>query len=143
MQNSSQKRHKEPTDMELRNLKAVLQKLSLAPNHEVYYNLVSKESRSTFFNNDRLILLNTKDKYFGYVSKLPEGLIPLLNEDEVKSLKFKAMVKKEEIVNKVVKSFQCHQVPGKLNTFEVFYKRGNGEENEKWHMTVGNPTLMK
>lgn len=121
MQNSTmpegQRRPKEPTEMELRNLKVVIQKLSLSPHHEVYYNLATKESKSGFFNNDRLIILNTKDRYLGYVSKLPEGLIPLLNENEVKSLKFKVLVRREEINNGVVKDFRCYQMPGKLSTF--------------------------
>lgn len=37
-----QKRPKEPSQLELRNLKIVLQKLTLPSNHEVYYNIAIK-----------------------------------------------------------------------------------------------------
>jgi hypothetical protein len=121
-------RPKEPSQLELRNMKVILQRLTLPSKHEVCYNLVTKESKSGFFDNERLIVLNTKDRSFGYLSKLPEGLIPLLSEEEVKSLKFKALVTRTEILNGEVKEFKCQQVTGKLSTFELFYKRGNRSE---------------
>jgi hypothetical protein len=69
-----------------------IQKLSISPKDEICYSLVTKDSKTGFFSNDRLLILNTKDKELFYVSKLPEGLIPFLTESEVKSLKSKSKV---------------------------------------------------
>ena len=91
-------RHKEPTDKQLKDIQNNLQTLSIDDRHNVYYNLSSKISNSGWFNNDRLIILNTKSKVLGYVSKLPEYQIPFYSQEEVNCVKFKSYVSRELIV---------------------------------------------
>ena len=69
-------RGKEPTDNQLKDIKNNMQVLPINDKHHVYYNLSTKQSNSGWFNNDRLIILNTKNKTLGYVSKMPEYQIP-------------------------------------------------------------------
>lgn len=66
---------------------------------DIYYGLVSKDSKTGLFSNERLLVLNTKDKELSYISKLPEGLIPFFSEAEVKSLKYKTKVTRDAIKN--------------------------------------------
>jgi len=51
-----------------------------------------------------------------YVSKIPEGLIPFYNYEEVKSLKFKTKISRENIVKAEITDFKCNNVPGKVST---------------------------
>lgn len=44
------------------------------------YGLVDKESNSGLFKNERLLILNTKEGTLGYLSKMPENMIPFLSE---------------------------------------------------------------
>ena len=64
-------RKKQPTTEQLADLQNNLQTLSIADGHHIYYNLSTKLSNSGFFNNDRLIVLDTQKNMLGYVSKLP------------------------------------------------------------------------
>ena len=48
-----------------------MQVLPINDKHNIYYNISTKQSNSGWFNNDRLIILNTKTKILGYVSKMP------------------------------------------------------------------------
>lgn len=76
-----------------------VQKLSLSKREDIYYGVVTKDSKTGLFSNDRLLILNAKDKELSYISKLPEGLIPFFNEVEVKSLKHKSKVTRDAIKN--------------------------------------------
>jgi hypothetical protein len=76
-----------------------ISKLSLSKKDDIYYGMVTKDSKTGLFSNDRLLVLNTKDKELSYISKLPEGLIPFFNEAEVKSLKHKSKVTRDAIKN--------------------------------------------
>ena len=81
------KRNKELTEKEIKSIRMGVQKLSVNSKDSVFYGLVSKDSKSGFFSNARLLVLATKEREFYYLSKLPEGLIPFLSEAEVKSVK--------------------------------------------------------
>ncbi len=85
------KRNKELSEKELKNLRMNISQLSISPKHTIYYSLITKDSKSGFFSNERMLVLNSKEKELFY-TKIPEGLIPFLNEDEVKSLKSKVKV---------------------------------------------------
>lgn len=74
-----------------------ISKLPVSKKDEIYYGVVSKDSKTGLFSNDRLLVLNSKDKELSYISKLPEGLIPFFNETEVKSLKHKSKVTRDAI----------------------------------------------
>jgi hypothetical protein len=39
-----------------------IQKLSVSPKEDIFYSLVTKDSKTGFFSNDRLLILNGKDK---------------------------------------------------------------------------------
>jgi hypothetical protein len=134
------KRNKEPTEKELKNLRMNIQKLSISNKEEIYYGLVSKDSKTGFFSNDRLLILNSKDKELSYVSKIPEGLIPFLTEAEVKSIKHKSKITREAIKTNQITQFKSTTVPGKLSTFQVEFKKGS--EEEKWQLVTGNNKTM-
>lgn len=72
-------RSKELSDREIKNLKTTLQRLQLPGLYEVYYCIGTKESNTGLFSNDRLVILNNRERSIGYISKLPPGLIPFLN----------------------------------------------------------------
>lgn len=56
------KRNKELTEKELKNIRMNIQTLSLSPQQHIYYSLVTKDSKTGLFSNDRLLLLNTRTK---------------------------------------------------------------------------------
>ncbi len=47
-----------------------IQQLSISPKHTLYYSLITKDSKSGFFSNERLLVLNDKDKELFY-AKIP------------------------------------------------------------------------
>lgn len=52
-------------------MKTNIQKLNISSKHTLYYCIVTKDSKTGFFSNDRLLILNTKEKSLSYISKLP------------------------------------------------------------------------
>lgn len=54
------KRNKELTEKEIKSIRMAVQKLTVSSKDSVFYGLVSKDSKSGFFSNDRLLVLATK-----------------------------------------------------------------------------------
>jgi hypothetical protein len=52
----------------------------------------------------------------GYLSKVPEYMIPFYTEEEVSKLKYKAKLTREQIKSGEVKNFKCQPVNGKIAT---------------------------
>jgi hypothetical protein len=96
-----------------------IQKLSISSKEDIYYSLVTKDSKSGFFSNDRLLILNSRDKELFYLSKIPEGRIPFINEAEVNSLKFKSKITRENIKSNQASQFKCAHIPGRISAFQI------------------------
>jgi hypothetical protein len=43
-------------------MKRNLQKLTITPQESIYYSIVTKDSKTGFFSNDRLLLLATRQR---------------------------------------------------------------------------------
>lgn len=134
------KRNKELTEKEIKSIRMAVQKLTVSSKDSVFYGLATKDSKSGFFSNDRLLVLATKEREFYYLSKPPEGLIPFLSEAEVKSVKPKLRVTREEVKNQQVTLFRCAPAPGKISTFQVEFKKAG--QLEQWLFTAGNSKTM-
>ena len=117
-----------------------IQKLSISPKEDIFYSLVTKDSKSGFFSNDRLLILNARDKELSYLSKIPQGSIPFYSQAEVRSVKHKSKVSRQAIKSNQVKQFKCASVSGKVSTFQVEFKKGS--EDEKWFLVAGNSKTM-
>ena len=48
-------------------------------------------------------MLNTQQKVLGYLSKVPEYMIPFYNEEEISNLKYKVKLNREQVKNGEVK----------------------------------------
>jgi hypothetical protein len=52
-----------------------------------FYNIITKESGSGFFSNERLLILNANERSLMYQSKIPQGYLPFETEAEILATK--------------------------------------------------------
>jgi hypothetical protein len=116
-------------------------KHNLQQNEEfIAYSVVTKESKSGMFSNEKLLMLNSFKRQLVYFSKLPK-LLPFGSYSEMERQYFLEERPKEVIELDKVRRFMFVPAKGSLASVAVSYVNEKGERKE-WKLGMGNNSLM-